>query len=181
MAIRVTRRTFYRHRTTGVWVAKAERRSYPTERVVVEAQYDTSSGKIIRATEVLSRKTTLKTAEVDALTGPQPGRVDWALFRTNITTRLKDARRFDITIKGRDSREKTRRFKHTVSVGKGTAPDKAYGYLIWAIIEAMRKRGYRTQYNLETARYRAPGSSKSQSAKLKPLHDVDLIVRVIRR
>jgi hypothetical protein len=178
--VQITKITTYRDKRTGRFLKKKTAREVDSERVRMDVQRS-EKGRILRGYEVLSRKTTIKTATVDGITGSNPGRIDWALFRTNITTRLKNARRFEITIRGRDKREKHRRIKHVIHVGKGTSADKAYPYLVHGIISALRKRGYRTQYNLETATYSYEKSSKSRSRKLKPLKDVEITVKVIRK
>src|SRR5258708_2038063 len=161
-------------------VTREAARWIKTEKVQVTVQQD-RRGRIIRGLEVLSRNTIIKTGHVDGPRGPQPGRLDWALQRTNVTTKLKEAKRFTVTIRGKDHRDKAHRIKHVVSIGKGTKPARAYDYLLYAVIEAMRKRGYRTQYNLEIATYSYKGSSKSKSAKLKQLHDVEIQVKVEKR
>jgi hypothetical protein len=138
-------------------------------------------GRVVRATEVLSAKSVTKTATVDNATGDNPGRIDSALFRTNVTTRLKNARRFEITVRGLDHRDKARRIKKVLTVGEGATPDKAYRYMVYGIIQALRQRGYRTQYKLEDATftYRQWGISKSRT--MKQLHDVTITVKVFKR
>jgi hypothetical protein len=170
----------YRDKRTGRFVSKAARREVDSERVRMHMQ-TSERGRFVRGYETLSRKTTIKTATVDGPLGGNPGRIDWALFRTNVTTRLKDARRFEITIKGRDSRDKHRRIKHIIHVGRGASPDKAFPYLLHGILNALRQRGFRTSYNLETATYTYEKSSKARSKRLKPLKDVEIVVKVIRK
>lgn len=179
-SLRIIRIQAYRDKRTGRFVSKAARREVDSERVRMDMQA-TERGRLVRGYEVLSRKTTVKTATVDGPLGGNPGRIDWALFRTNVTTRLKDARRFELTIKGRDSRDKHRRIKHIIHVGRGVGPDKAFPYLLAGILRALRQRGFRTQYNIETATYTVEGSSKSKSRKLKPLKDVEILVKVIKK
>lgn len=176
--LRMVRVQAYRSKATGRFITRKASREVASERVRMDFQQG-SRGRFVRGYEVLSRKTTIKTAQV-ANSGPNAGLIDWALFATNVTTRLKDARRFEITLVGRDTRGKHRRIRHVIHTGKAS-PDKLTNYLIAGILGALRQRGWRTQYDIETATYRAPGSSKSRSRRLRPLHDVEIQVRVIKK
>jgi hypothetical protein len=183
--VRVTRisvhhLTFYKSKTTGRFISRVAAREVASERVLMEMQR-TERGRFLRATEVLSRKRTLKIATVDSLDGGAPGRIDAALFRTNVTTRLKDVRRYEITIKGRTHRDKEKRIRVVIPVAAGTLPAKAYRYLVFGIVQAMRARGYRTQYNLDEATFSYRAWSKNKSRTLKQLHDVEIAIRLFKR
>lgn len=145
----------------------------------MDVQRDTK-GRIVRGYEILSGKSTTKTALVPN-SGPNAGLLVEALGKTNVFTRLKDARRFEITTKGRDSRQKHRRFKKIVHLGKGTKVQKAQNYLLWGILEMMRARGYRTQYNVETVSFSHEEWTRAKARRMKPLHDVEIVVKVIKK
>lgn len=161
----------------GRFISKEASRETVHKKVVIDMQ--TRGSKFVRGYQVLSGKSTTKTAQI-ANTGMNAGLIWEALARTNITTRLKDARRFEVTIKGRDRSEKARRIKWTLDITKKTTSTKAGQYMIFAVIQALRRRGFRTQYNLDRVAFTDRRWTKNKAKKMKVLHDVEIQVRVIK-
>jgi hypothetical protein len=127
----------------------------------------TPEGRFLRGLELLSPQAIVKTAIVDGPFGDAPGRIDRALFRTNITTRLRGAKRFEIRIRGRDHRDKEHRLR--ISVDYEGPSDKAYPFMIMRIVEALRRRGFRTQYRIEEARFTHAEMTGQQILALRAL------------
>lgn len=145
----------------------------------MDLQQRGGSGRFIRGIEVLSGKSTLKTIEVPD-SGENSGLLSSAMARSNVFTRLKDAKRFEISITGRDRKEKAYRIKHVYDLRKKAAVIKAHNLLIWAVLQALRKRKLRTTYDIERVSFSDKKWTKAKAKRMKPLHDVTLTIRVLK-
>jgi hypothetical protein len=106
------------------------------------------------------------------------GRIDDALYRTNITT-VKGARRYEFTIRGRDARDKETRIKGSMDLTTTKQRKMASGLLVRAILAALHRRNLRTEYPQRGIRWADTHEPKSRALRRRPLHDVAITVRVL--
>lgn len=109
--------------------------------------------------------------------GPMQGRIDHALYRTNITT-VRGARHVEFTIRGTDGRDKERRFKGSLDLVSSKQRKMQSGLIVAAILHRLRARGYRTSYGARGIDWTQTDESKTRAMRRKPLTDVQITVRV---
>lgn len=105
------------------------------------------------------------------------GRIDHALYRTNIT-QIRNARRVEFTIRGADGRDKEHRFKGSLDLATSKQRKMQAGLIVGAIIHRLRARGYRTAYGAHGIDWSQTDESRTRAMRRKPLTDVQITVRV---
>jgi hypothetical protein len=141
----------------------------------------TSSGKIAAMRPALqSAGEIIKVTERGFIEkrGRFQGRVDEALYRTNITT-VRGAKRVEFTIRGRDARDKEHRFKGSLDLITTKQKKMQSGLIVAAIIHSLRARGYRTTYGPRGIDWSKTDESRSVAMRRKPMTDVQITVRVL--
>lgn len=121
----------------------------------------------------------IKTTEPGIMDKPgrMRGRIDDALYRTNVTT-VRNAKRVEFVIKAKDSRDKEHRFRGSVMIDTPRKRKMQPGLIVGTIIGHLQSRGFRTGYRPEgisETRWR-----KTKAGKKKLLHDIQITVRVLR-
>lgn len=140
----------------------------------------TRSGRVASIRSVLDHtESVMKMTERGVMDrrGAMKGRIDQALYATNITT-VRNARRVEFIIRGKDRRDKEHRFKGSIDIDSDAKRQAQSGYIVGTLIGHLRSRGYRTAYKpsgISEARYRT-----TKDGRKKELHDVQITVRVLR-
>jgi hypothetical protein len=119
-----------------------------------------------------------------AKSGHAQGLLRYHLQTINAISALnKGAKMIEVTIKGRDTQEKTQRLKILIEPESQRDLDKL---LVSRIITAMREAGLRTNYTLDMLKAaKAAGPltrrlSYQKFRELEPLHDLEVIVTIHR-
>jgi hypothetical protein len=117
--------------------------------------------------------------------GVDMGRIDAALVNSSATAAYPSAQLIEFTIKARDQRGKTRRFKIDMNLGEVRRKRKLHRAVVGRIIQELRRRGFRTNYTLELFRQARLKGLKyrikwKEWRKLEPLQDMEIIVTIFR-
>jgi len=137
-----------------------------TMRGAKKEEYETlrdKRGVIRRAVAIFQEGIAIKKTErgrVEKL----KGRLDAALFETNVTTKLRGAKRFEIRIEGKDSKGRRVRIKRIVDVPKRGKANS----LVHETVQAMYDRGFVTHYDIQ------------QGKKGRVLKNVTITIKVFK-
>jgi len=166
----------YRDKKTGYYTKK--KRGARREEYIHQV---TKTGKVLRTLEVFTTRTSHITTRPDALDKPidpnDRGLISQALAEKKIlsTSRLKGAKRIEITVKGKDTRSKLHRFKAVWDV----SGEKDLANLMVGRLQAMlASKGYRTQYKLTEVDWKNKKGNKTHSRNKKILRDMQIVVKV---
>ncbi len=127
--------------------------------------------------EVTEKGFTISTGRVQATPGRWQGHLGFAMETAGVHRKLKGAKHVEITVKGTDYQGKHRRIKYQIKV---ETEKKLEGLMVGKIQEELYRRGFRPQYSLDIIPWADRKVSKSLSRGKKQLHDVRLIVKVLK-
>lgn len=150
------------------------------KRSVYTWQVDERTGKRLRMVSKLEPDYMEKIGSVDP-DGPDMGRIDAALVKSSATAAYPRAQLIEFTIKAKDARGKTRRFKTSLDLGTVRRKRKLHRAVVGRILDELRRRGFRTNYTLSLFKQaRAKGLKYRISWKdwreLEVLHDMEIVV-----
>jgi len=136
----------------------------------------TRAGKLVEAERILGEHTARFIVPELDITGRWQGRIDHAIYsQKNLGKLLTGAKRIEVTVKGRDYRDKPHRFKITIEPEKAT---ELRQLVVGRIIGHLAAHGWRTQYVIEIVRWDKARTSKTHVQRKKQLFGVTISIVV---